>query len=397
MLTRTLTWYCPVGRFVRHEVVRQLNKAYASHISSNPQWDGEVAILAHSLGSSVVWDILYPTETTQDVMDGVHPKKPTPPMPKLDFTLKHCFAIGSPVASCMVLRAHDVFTDYTVFSAWDPSTNTWKKRGGSENKLSQKNSTPENIPIPQFHNIYHPLDPIAYRMEPLILAPQHTLPAIKLMQYQSPTIHTKPKQYIMEILRTPQRLLNSGAQHLFRGVVALTSYYMTYSGPSVHPTKQPWVNTEIRRTRRDSVPRGRKRPRHRTYSLPSHPVSVSESTYEAAQAAEAVGMLTDVHGDEELDLSSIPMEPNSEPPVIPYRMDMELPLTSLPPTANEYWGALRAHFEYWSSLELMWYILNTLGREFAYAHEPNAPPAATKAPTDSAVNLKCDEKIDNSM
>ncbi|KAM3160598.1 DDHD domain-containing protein [Lachancea thermotolerans] len=112
---------------IMKEVTSQLNHVYRLYRSRNPNFDGQVHIMGHSLGSLLLFDIL----ANQD-------RYP------LDFEVHNFFSIGSPVGVFKLIQ---------------------KTRIGQ-----QKNSRGkfEELKCQNYFNIYHMCDPVAYRVEPLV-------------------------------------------------------------------------------------------------------------------------------------------------------------------------------------------------------------------------------------
>ena len=167
---------------------------------------GKCSLVGHSLGSVICWDLLSilkeynhksPTTTTTDVIDltsdsedefGVHishhgghasqvgyqqyasgenaneakngtygPCLPKPMERCLPFIPDFTMFLGSPLGLFLSLRgAHAVFDELRATTAGD---------GKGTSRVS-----PFTLPTGSMHNIFHPSDPIAYRIEPLLLA-----------------------------------------------------------------------------------------------------------------------------------------------------------------------------------------------------------------------------------
>ena len=112
-------------------------------------FEGKISLLSHSLGSVISWDILsnehrsLGIETRMRTQQGGsrpelsnHEKIP----PSLNFEVECSFMIGSPVAVFLMMR-------------------------------NQNETSSSNIQLPgcnRVYNIFHPFDPVAYRIEPLI-------------------------------------------------------------------------------------------------------------------------------------------------------------------------------------------------------------------------------------
>ncbi|KAG7388073.1 hypothetical protein PHYPSEUDO_013192 [Phytophthora pseudosyringae] len=141
------------GQLIVDSVTQQLNEKYRVFMDEHPGWDGKVSIFAHSLGSMIAYDILThkPGEVANN---GVR-------FPGLDFEIDTFFGVGSPVG-VMVLARGDL-------------------------NINDGEFTP-GIKIPkcrQYFNVYHPIDPIAYRIEPLIKQEMHDKDPVQLMQFSA--------------------------------------------------------------------------------------------------------------------------------------------------------------------------------------------------------------------
>lgn len=101
-------------------VVKQLNKIYKDFCERTPEFadKGKVSIIGHSLGSAIGYDILSKGTSL------------------LDFKVKNFFTLGSPVGLLQLLNRSPI--------------------------------TQDSITADSFYNIFHPCDPVSYRVEPLI-------------------------------------------------------------------------------------------------------------------------------------------------------------------------------------------------------------------------------------
>ncbi|KAJ3066217.1 hypothetical protein HDU98_010474 [Podochytrium sp. JEL0797] len=149
------------GAQVVQTVAKVLNQQYAKFMRENPEFDGPVCILAHSLGGAITYDLLanqdiavdFP-DTESDGPESVtsNPSKGKEPAsksnascrthyeityPKLNFKPDMLITLGAQVAAVMIMRGQS------------PSTY----------------ALPPDI---LYHNVFHLYDPLAYRIEPLI-------------------------------------------------------------------------------------------------------------------------------------------------------------------------------------------------------------------------------------
>ncbi|KAE9107273.1 hypothetical protein PF007_g13104 [Phytophthora fragariae] len=141
------------GQLIVDSVTQQLNDKYRVFMKEHTGWDGKVSIFAHSLGSMISYDILT-NKPGEVASNGVH-------FPGLEFEVDNFFGVGSPVG-VMVLARGDLNIDDGEF-------------------------TP-GIKMPscrRYFNVYHPIDPIAYRIEPLIKQEMHDKEPVQLMQFSA--------------------------------------------------------------------------------------------------------------------------------------------------------------------------------------------------------------------
>ncbi|KAI9842581.1 MAG: hypothetical protein M1838_003068 [Thelocarpon superellum] len=163
-----------IAGIVQHEC----NRIYRLFLARNPHFQGQVSLVGHSLGSAILFDILCDQGTTSERRD---------PQRDLDFDAVNFFCLGSPIGLFQMLRGRTV--------AGRASTGTPARRGpfdgeflddpflgdagGTATRQKRKSAptTSSRTPVPvtvsapkcgQLFNIFHPTDPISYRIEPLI-------------------------------------------------------------------------------------------------------------------------------------------------------------------------------------------------------------------------------------
>lgn len=202
--------------------------AYREHISSIVQkecnrvyklfkkrtgFNGRVSLCGHSLGSAVYFDLLCrqdeATRTTRPrrvSSKTIREAGLEQNELRLDFPVDNFFALGSPIAMFQMLKGRTISGRSTIpandlaLSPYDPNP-----LGGDPFESKSPNSSTQTrskdlIPITtsspkcvDFFNIFHPTDPIAYRVEPLIspamasLKPQ-PLPYVKKGLFGAPGI-----------------------------------------------------------------------------------------------------------------------------------------------------------------------------------------------------------------
>lgn len=147
---------------IMNTVSLSINNAYKAYSARNPQFHGGVSLAGHSLGSLILFDLLChqkPTEeyetnkenpdqimsaqsntsTISYTMGPAGTGQPFISYPQLVFQPKKFFALGSPIGVFVTVRGIDQL--------------------GLDFRLPT---------CPGFYNIFHPYDPVAYRVEALI-------------------------------------------------------------------------------------------------------------------------------------------------------------------------------------------------------------------------------------
>jgi len=118
--------------FLWREVVSQLNAHYAEFRQRHPEFKGKVCLYAHSLGGVIIYEILS-RQVTDDprllASEGI----------KLDFEAESLYAVGCPLGGFLAL----------------------------EFNMGTINLRPDRLPF-RVYNIFHPNDPVAMRIEPVV-------------------------------------------------------------------------------------------------------------------------------------------------------------------------------------------------------------------------------------
>lgn len=171
-------------------VQRECNRIFKLFKERNPSFSGRVSLIGHSLGSAILFDILCrqrDSRATTGPRNRVSSRSSKDPKVAeqrdlhLDFDCENFFCLGSPIALFQMLKGRTVAgrtgpNDVPPESPFDPdplmndpflqpSTNAAGGVTGSSNLLPITISSPK---CSQLFNIFHPTDPIAYRLEPLI-------------------------------------------------------------------------------------------------------------------------------------------------------------------------------------------------------------------------------------
>ncbi|TGZ84973.1 DDHD-domain-containing protein [Ascodesmis nigricans] len=129
-------------------VLQECNRIYALFRSRNPTFKGKVSFIGHSLGSAIMFDILC--RQPEPISSPTSTSEITSAPVKLDFDVEHFFALGSPIGLFQMLQGSTITARPLTAAVKD---------------------SPYPVAAPackQIFNIFHPSDPIAYRLEPLV-------------------------------------------------------------------------------------------------------------------------------------------------------------------------------------------------------------------------------------
>jgi len=165
-----LFYLTPMHRAViLDSVVNSLNVVYKKFVARNPDFDGPVSLFAHSLGSVLCWDVLCNQPSASGGRAGLAtpPKQPSTPawapsaldIGKLAFEVDQFIVAGSPLGCFLALRGVNQAAGMGLGTAASAALmHTNHARPGSPHGLPQ---------CRRMFNVYHPLDPVAYKLEPL--------------------------------------------------------------------------------------------------------------------------------------------------------------------------------------------------------------------------------------
>ncbi|KAK4654265.1 hypothetical protein QC762_402320 [Podospora pseudocomata] len=184
-------------------VVKESNHIYKTFKERNPEFKGKVHIVGHSLGSAIMFDILcrqkkrapaaslprnplriWPAASSEDRFEPKESKDLA-----FDFDVADFYCLGSPIGLFQMLKGRTISArnlpnavpsesplnpDYME----DPFLSAPAYSYASDQHLSPITGHPFSVSSPkvsQLFNIFHPSDPIAYRLEPLISQAMSTL------------------------------------------------------------------------------------------------------------------------------------------------------------------------------------------------------------------------------
>ncbi|KAJ0418121.1 DDHD domain-containing protein [Aspergillus carlsbadensis] len=180
-------------------VKQECNRIVELYKKRNPSFEGSVSLCGHSLGSAILFDILCSGDLEPRKATHSGGKTASEASP-FAFECEEFFCLGSPVALFQMLKGNKIagrpfLQDerselLSGLAEEDEAANaTFKSKRQSANFSSEGilNESQFAVSVPrcrQLYNIFHPSDPVSYRMEPLIspamssLKPQ-PLPSVK--------------------------------------------------------------------------------------------------------------------------------------------------------------------------------------------------------------------------
>jgi hypothetical protein len=160
--------YYMVPRFYQQMITilsDEINRLYKLFMKHHPDFKGKVSLFGHSLGSQLCFDILCHQipeclKSEKEKVDIIKYKRSTPygsevsyNYKQLDFPVHTFFAVGSPIGLFTILSDRNI-----RFFDW--------KNPSMEGLTSNETLVPI---VKKMYNVFHPSDPVAHRIEPLIL------------------------------------------------------------------------------------------------------------------------------------------------------------------------------------------------------------------------------------
>ena len=173
-------------------VLQESNRIYKLFMERNPGFTGKVHIVGHSLGSAIMFDILCRQKEKTKQSDTVrNPLRFWPSQEKMepardprdlsfDFDVEDFYCLGSPVGLFQMLKGRTISARHLPHAL--PSESPLNPEymddpflsaplADADQRLSPVTGLPFSVSSPkaaQLFNVFHPSDPISYRLEPLI-------------------------------------------------------------------------------------------------------------------------------------------------------------------------------------------------------------------------------------
>lgn len=147
-------------------VLQECNRIYKLFKERNPGFNGKVSFVGHSLGSAIMFDLLCQQKDERSSTHSQRPRHAKEEALKLDFEVEDFYALGSPIGLFQMLKGRTIAARSSEFSPTETPTDALDDPlSTNERVASITTSSPK---CKQVFNIFHPTDPISYRIEPLI-------------------------------------------------------------------------------------------------------------------------------------------------------------------------------------------------------------------------------------
>ncbi|EED21767.1 DDHD domain protein [Talaromyces stipitatus ATCC 10500] len=166
-------------------VQRECNRILQLFKSRNPSFKGSVSLCGHSLGSAIMFDILcrqsqrshrdFEEKGKRQSSKQNRARESMTGYP-LDFDCKEFFCLGSPLALFQMLQAKTIAGRSLANGSAERNSALSHSLGAAtppigdptEQAVFELNPSVSSPQCEELYNIFHPSDPVSYRLEPLI-------------------------------------------------------------------------------------------------------------------------------------------------------------------------------------------------------------------------------------
>ena len=168
-------------------VQQECNRVYDLFVQRNPTFDGKVSLIGHSLGSAILFDILSRQKDASSVPAGLYRHKKNKSIQQvpdlgLKFEVEDFYSLGSPLGLYQMLKGRRIAarrltngplaqSPRSPEALDDPFLGAASQHSAEAEAAREPDMLSITVSSPKCHqlyNIFHPADPIAYRIEPLI-------------------------------------------------------------------------------------------------------------------------------------------------------------------------------------------------------------------------------------
>uniref|UniRef100_A0A1I7VL60 DDHD domain-containing protein n=1 Tax=Loa loa TaxID=7209 RepID=A0A1I7VL60_LOALO len=331
--------------YIMEGLIRSLNNVYSLFVQNHPDFDGPISIYAHSLGSVMCYDLLtcwsplvlydkYVAEMIEqqlamkaehaEILNGFQEARLKllelyggfqlafiTQKQKLKFKVRNMFCVGSPLAVFLIMRGSTTFV-------------------------------PETDSLKRIYNIFHPYDPVAYRLEPLVHKQYRLIRPIKL--FSSIDLRSlrdyallPPEEKVEKEKDARIAVVGDKDHEEIEEEDECESDDSSALRPS-SPGSSPQSLTPPPSESGDNKKSWWK------FGSSRREKEASEGFFEEVKLNEAQKLIEEIAVEERL----------------PYRMDYQVQPQI---TDRSYWSVLKSHFTYWANPDIAAFIVNCLYRE----------------------------------
>ncbi|KAM3718320.1 Intracellular phospholipase [Dirofilaria immitis] len=337
-------------------LIRSLNNVYSLFIENYPDFDGPISIYAHSLGSVMCYDLLtcwsplvlydkYVAEMIEqqlavkaehaEILNGFREARLKllklyggfqlafiTQKQKLKFKVRNMFCVGSPLAVFLIMRGSTTFI---------PETNSLKR----------------------IYNIFHPYDPVAYRLEPLVHKQYRLIRPIKL--FASVDLRSLRDYALLppEINKAYIKKIKIKEKEKQKDAPMVVVCDKENEDIEEEDECESDDSSALRPSSPGSSPRSLTPPPSETgdnkkswwkFGSSRKEKEANDVFLEEVKLNEAQKLIEEIPPEERL----------------PYRMDYQIQPQI---TDRSYWSVLKSHFAYWSNPDIAAFLVNCLYRE----------------------------------
>lgn len=161
--------------FISRIVLQECNRVYRLFRERNPSFKGKISLVGHSLGSAIMFDLLCQQKGRNSMPppDSIKQRRANEESLQLEFEVEDFYALGSPIGLFQMLKGRVIAgrPPTTTFAPPEtpgsPLDDPFSPTSQAKQQVAFDKTTSSPL-CKQFYNIFHPTDPISYRLEPLI-------------------------------------------------------------------------------------------------------------------------------------------------------------------------------------------------------------------------------------
>ncbi|RZF32862.1 hypothetical protein LSTR_LSTR009977 [Laodelphax striatellus] len=334
---------------IQQGLINELNRLYTLYVQRNPNADTKVSIVAHSLGCVIVYDIItgwipqnpFSDHTTQDRSHILTGKS------RLKFEVENFFCLGSPLSVFLALRYPRGQHGYHLF----PPT------------LCRR-----------LYNIFHVSDPVAYRLEPLVVRDYSKIAPIQIRPYNA-SHRTPYSEMPLELIVNQE----SGVGGLLPNS---SCYFQSPSTVNASSSSASVSSVESGGVKEGGGGGGGKE------TLKEEPATtVSPSETPVRERGWSIWSLVRGHKNQDGGTLS-PQQMDSPTQGLEHRLDYVLRSSGV---GISYWSAMTSHTGYWNNPDVAYFILTQIfpNLEDSVDAAASSPSGLTPSPGEASSALFC--------